>query len=44
MNGQEIPQELIDKSEQTRNAKILINLNKGLKERGYPLYEEDYDK
>lgn len=44
MQGKEIPEDLILKVEEERNAEILRNFNKGLKERGIPLYKEDYGK
>ncbi|MFW5853398.1 MAG: hypothetical protein ACOCU8_02095 [Patescibacteria group bacterium] len=44
MEGKEIPEELIEKAESSRNAQILRNLNEGLKERGTPSYVEDYSK
>lgn len=44
VQGKEIPEDLISQCEQTRNAEILRNLNKGLKERERPLYKEDYFK
>jgi hypothetical protein len=44
MEGKEIPEELIAKAEQSKNAQILKNFNKGLKARGFPSYLEDYSK
>lgn len=44
MEGKEIPEELIAKAEQSRNAEILRNFNAGLKERGAPSYMEDCSK
>lgn len=42
MEGREIPEELIAKAEQSKNALILRNFNLGIKERGSPSYMEDY--
>lgn len=44
MEGKKIPEKLIEKVESFRNAQILRNFNKGLKERGAPSYMEDYSK
>jgi hypothetical protein len=44
MEGKNIPKEIIIKVEENRNAQILENLNLGLKQRGFPLYSEDYGK
>jgi hypothetical protein len=44
LEGKEIPEELIKKAEQSTNAQILRNFNKGLKERGSPSYMDDYNK
>lgn len=44
MGGKEIPRIIIQKVTQPKNKKILENLNNGLKERGTPLYIEDYNK
>ncbi len=44
MEGKEIPEELIAKAEQSKNAQILRSFNRGLKLRGFPSYLEDYIK
>lgn len=44
MEGKEIPEELIEKAESSRNSQILRNFNAGLRERGAPSYMEDYGK
>jgi hypothetical protein len=44
LEGKEIPEEIIVKVVESRNAEILSNFNRGLKKRGTPLYEEDYGK
>ncbi len=44
MEGKEIPEDLIAKVEQPRNAQVLKNLNSGLKERGTVSYLEDYSR
>lgn len=42
MEGNQIPDSLIEKVKEEQNKNILINFNKGLKERGFPDYELDY--
>jgi hypothetical protein len=42
MQGKEIPEELILKVSNDKNISILKKFNKGLKQRGYPSYKEDY--
>jgi hypothetical protein len=41
VQGKEIPEDLIFKTEEN-NRQILMALNNGLKQRGKPLYSEDY--
>ncbi len=42
IQGEQIPEELIEKVDQSKNARVLKNLNAGLKQRGFPSYSEDY--
>jgi hypothetical protein len=44
MNGKEIPEDLIARVTQLRNADILRNFNVGLRERKNPDYNKDYSK
>ncbi len=44
INGQTIPEDIIDRVTEPRNAKILKRFNNGLRERNGPDYDKDYNK
>jgi len=42
IEGNQIPEDVIEKVKEEPNKNILVRLNKGLKERGFPDYKLDY--